>query len=228
MEQGECQPLCDGNNLESLTRRFEKTLREAQQQRAQRTTDLHSQIDVVLGLLRSTTDSPQAGPAPPRASPPDSPNEKGESSRDTSSDVARSPARAQDASRKVPIPPSNNTTNTAEPAERLSLADNLFGAGDIALALEIYRGLQSENLDAAEVRWVNYQVASCQRRIGNVSTAEQTYREVASASDDDLASANARWWLDSIGRRKRLQNGLVGLDQAIRTMESETREQSNE
>jgi len=108
------------------------------------------------------------------------------------------------------------------------LADNLFGAGDIALALEIYRGLQSENLDAAEVRWVNYQVASCQRRIGNVSTAEQTYREVASASDDDLASANARWWLDSIGRRKRLQNGLVGLDQAIRTMESETREQSNE
>jgi hypothetical protein len=112
--------------------------------------------------------------------------------------------------------------------DRISLADNLFGAAEIPLALEIYRGLQNEHLGAADVRWVNYQIASCQRRTGSVSSAEQIYREVASARDDDLASVNARWWLDAIGRRKRLQSGLEGLDQAIKTMESEIREQSNE
>lgn len=229
MERGGCQPLCSGDDLGSLPSRFEETLREAQRQRARRMEDLHGQIDVVLGLIRSTTNkSPRVDSVPPPEPASDDSDESSESSVDTSSDAARPPVADRAAPGKVAIPPSDKAISTTDPAARISLADNLFGAGDIALALEIYQGLQTESLDASEMRWVNYQIASCQRRIGSVSSAEQNYREVANASDDDLASANARWWLDAIGRRKRLQSGLDGLNQAIRTMESEIREQSNE
>jgi len=227
MDQNERQPLCDGDDLESWTSRFETTLREAQQQRARRIDDLRGQIDAMLELLRSTADRPQVGPDPPLVSPSRDPGEAIGSSPNSSSDVSQSPGPAREASEKAPIPTSGNKTD-AEPTDRISLADNLFGAGEIELALDIYQGLQKENLSDAERRWVPYQIATCHRRLGKVSSAEQSYRELASASDDDLASTNARWWLDAIGRRKRLENGLKGLDEAIQTMESEIREQSSE
>jgi len=116
----------------------------------------------------------------------------------------------------------------SNPSDRLALANNLFGAGDIELALELYDGLQKQVLGNAEKRWVRYQIATCHRRLGSMATAEQIYRELTSETGDDLISAHARWWLDAMGYRKRLAEGVEGLDQSIRNIERQIREPSND
>jgi len=185
---------------------------------------LRGHIDGMLEAVRKSAERPQVSPTEPPVLPSHNPGETTEPPQDPSSGVSQAPAPARDAE-EAPMSTRDDTTNAARPADRLSLADNLFGAGEVGLALDIYEALKDEDLDAAEVTWVKYQIASCHRRIGSLSSAEQVYREVASADDDDPASSNARWWLDAIGRRKRLENGAKGLDEGIQTMESEIREQ---
>lgn len=225
LDKVEPQPLCHSKNVESLAGRFELLLTETQVQRSRKLGELRAQIDALTDLLAHSAAQrqPMAAESPPPQGNSDNREEADAQRRAPPSAVPPTAATAGAKSETV-TPLTNANLATGSLTDRLALANNLFGAGDIELALEFYQGLQKEDLDDAEQQWVRYQIATCHRRLGSVAAAEQIYREVASASGDDPTTAGARWWLDAIGRRNRLEEGIKGLDQAISSMEREIRE----
>lgn len=223
----EYQPFCGQDDIGSFARRFELLLAETERQRSQKLDDLRTQVEALAELLGRTTEHRQAGGH--QSTPPQGDSGTGDKSPADPDPSSSVPSLARPPDIRDSISALADGTGTADSlADRLALANNLFGAGDVELALELYHGLQKEGLKDDEQRWVRYQIATCHRRLGSVATAEQIYREVGSASGEDLTSTNARWWLDALGRHKRLDEGLKGLDQAIQTMEREIRESSDD
>ncbi len=226
--KGEPQPLCDQEDTESLTQRFERLLSETQLRRSRKVVELRDQVRTLKGLLDRSAESGQTDTTVP---------EPAREPLDTADTAITQPLAPQPQPQSTATPSDMRKTVSSlgdgdpavsNPSDRLALANNLFGAGDIELALELYDGLQKQVLGNAEKRWVRYQIATCHRRLGSMATAEQIYRELTSETGDDLISAHARWWLDAMGYRKRLAEGVEGLDQSIRNIERQIREPSND
>ncbi len=113
------------------------------------------------------------------------------------------------------------TLVTDRPIDQLAAADNLFGAGDIRHALDLYRQLQAVELPEAEHRWIRYQIASCQRRLGEIGAATKEYRELANDGVTDEISENARWFIEMISQRNSLSSHLENLAITLEIMENE-------
>jgi tetratricopeptide (TPR) repeat protein len=93
----------------------------------------------------------------------------------------------------------------------MALADNLYGAGRYDIALPIYQALAAGSLGANEQAWVQYQVGGCHRWLGQLDQAERQYRLVISLAGDDPLGGYSRWWLDSLTKRKRVQEELKAI-----------------
>ncbi len=72
---------------------------------------------------------------------------------------------------------------TDETVDREALADNLFGAGEFGLALQVYDKLLRDPPDRSDPVWFKYQIASCYRNLDEFSQAEKFYRMVAGEKD---------------------------------------------
>ncbi len=141
----------------------------------------------------------------------------------------------------VPSPPATDAAATdsethspiavTSTVNAISLADNLFAAGDTKTALRKYQALTKQTLPVAQKRWVIYQVASCYRRLGDIPAAEVIYRELAAEADDDTVKTkvptHARWWLDALQRRKEAQDRLERVRFTIANMEQENRDDNS-
>lgn len=97
---------------------------------------------------------------------------------------------------------------TTAPVNRLKLADNLFGAGRNDLALQAYSSIDLAPLNEVDQAWVQFQIASCHRRMGKKSEAEKHYRIVASYKHGGNVVDAARWWLDRLHAKKELTVAL--------------------
>lgn len=98
-------------------------------------------------------------------------------------------------------------------ADRLPLANNLFGAGHVNLAIEMYKQIDMSQLSQPDRLWTETQIAACYRRLGQTAEAEKHYRNVAGVSTPSTYVDISRWWLDTIQRQK----DLSARGQAIRT-----------
>lgn len=87
-------------------------------------------------------------------------------------------------------------TVTENAINRLALANNLYAAGEIKIALKIYSQLRLES-DTKDQAWVIYQVGHCHRRLGNKSESDQAFRFVAALPNGGRWSQYASWWLNN-------------------------------
>lgn len=124
---------------------------------------------------------------------------------------------------RKPIP----ATVTTQPVDRLGLANNLFGTGDYELAFETYGKIKPAELQPRDKVWVEYQIACCHRKLGNIAEAEKQYRIVAAQPQANFLSQSARWWLDALKNRKQLKAGLQQLHQTLESIEKQLNEPSN-
>ena len=101
------------------------------------------------------------------------------------------------------------------------MADNLFATGDASLALPIYEQIDTTGMATADSYWIEYQIASCHRRLRNDSEAEKRYRRLAGLSDGGWYSIQAKWWLDTLSARQALEADLQQITGTVQMLEQE-------
>ena len=127
----------------------------------------------------------------------------------TASDTAEVPDQQSDQPRII----------MTSPVNRLRLADSLFGALKTESALKAYESLETDSLDQVDQIWIQFQIASCHRRLGAVEKAEKHYRIVASYKTVDVAVEAARWWLDRLHARDELKGKSASLSESLKQLE---------
>lgn len=209
--------------LDELTNAVEN-LQTVLKARRQTTAQSQQSTSPSTSQPRTTPSSPKqlTGPEPPTAAPPLSAAPTPSPEQDATSDNLPSLEPTTQA-------PSDNLFPPAETSivDAISLADNLFAAGDTEGALGKYQALTKELLPVSHKRWVIYQVACCHRRLGNIPAAEVIYRELAAVADKTTVPTQARWWLDAIQRRKQAEERLNRVRFTIASMEQEQRDEQS-
>jgi len=210
--------------------RIEDRLYDAASQRESRLKRLRGKIMALSDSLERThagTEEPPSTPDVSQSSEPDTP-------RTTGDKPATMPNEEHQALNDTNGPPSEKQTQPSPPAEdddnepvdRISLADNLFGTGETELAMRVYSEVEPITVSASDRLWVRYQLACCHRRQGASSEAESMYREIANSPDAPDLAMSARWWLDTIQRRKRLEQREQQLRQQSKVWEDYVRERT--
>ncbi|MCP4081244.1 MAG: tetratricopeptide repeat protein, partial [Planctomycetaceae bacterium] len=94
--------------------------------------------------------------------------------------------------------------------------------GEIDLAINLYQKvLQATPLGGEDHVWIRYQIASCYRRMNKFDEASKILRQIAEGSDTNPIVVNARWWLDTIERKRKLVNSIAVLEQFIKRKSNE-------
>ena len=127
------------------------------------------------------------------------------------------------------IPPSREHSPLTLPSELLDQAidrqrmgNNLYAIGAYELALMNYERMLQQPLGPVEAQWVQFQVANCQRHLGQLAEAQKAYRRVAGETSEEWLGQLSRWWLKELDDREQLQRRVAELDQIIKTLEQES------
>ena len=104
---------------------------------------------------------------------------------------------------------------THSTVDKRALADNLFGAGEYKLAVEIYQEMLGNKPSLEEETWYRYQMATAYRHLGNVERSATYYREVVSAETNEFLAENAKWWLSVLEQRQSTDARLSNLSSAL-------------
>jgi hypothetical protein len=100
--------------------------------------------------------------------------------------------------------------------DRVYVADNLFAAGEYALANDIYLQVDRRSISGDEAGWVEFQLANCSRRLGCLDDAKKRYRRVVADPTLGWLQDLAKWRLDAIDEAEQLVKEHARLDAAIR------------
>ncbi len=100
------------------------------------------------------------------------------------------------------------TTVLDRPPDQLAVADNLFYSGEYALAQELYQVALVHAPAGPSRTWIQFQLASCLKRTSQVGEAQKLLREITATQGIEEVTANARWWLETTERKKKLQEEL--------------------
>ena len=126
------------------------------------------------------------------------------------------------------IPPSREDSPLTLPSELLDQAidrqrmgNNLYAIGAHELALMNYEMMLRQPLGPDEAQWVQFQVANCQRHLGQIAQAQKAYRRVAGETSEEWLGQMSRWWLKELDDREQLQRRVAELDQIIKTLGQE-------
>ena len=101
------------------------------------------------------------------------------------------------------------------PIDRLSLANNLFASGNIELALEVYKHIDTRQLSPLDKSWLAYQIAGCHRLLGSRDSAKQGYRVVTRESGNSVLGNQAKWWLQNLDRESKMQERKDRIQKSI-------------
>lgn len=105
--------------------------------------------------------------------------------------------------------------------DRQRMGNNLYAIGAYDLALMDYEKMLRQPLGKVEAQWVNFQVANCQRHLGQMAEAQKAYRRVAGETSEEWLGQMSRWWLKELDDREQLQRRAAELDQVIKALEQE-------
>jgi hypothetical protein len=107
-----------------------------------------------------------------------------------------------------PAPPSKTASLIkglpSSPSDRVSIADNLFAAGETVSAAQIYKEIPLTELSRTESGWVRFQLANCHRRLGQTDDAKKLYRRIVSDPSLGWLQDLSKWWLDALDQRDAL------------------------
>jgi tetratricopeptide (TPR) repeat protein len=171
----------------------------------------------------TTSQGSASDPASDTATPSNDPLQNGAS--DPQSDLPDPQSDLPDLSRLMPTPQPKPSSVFADgmaaeaiidgPVDRIGLADNLYAMGELQIALEMYQQVDLKQLSESEWYWVKYQIASCYRRLGQISDAQDQYRRLAGQKNAGWLATTARWWLDQMDARAALQKKVEEQEQII-------------
>jgi len=105
--------------------------------------------------------------------------------------------------------------------DRQRMGNNLYAIGAYELALKNYEMMLQQPLNPLEMQWVQFQVANCQRQLGEIAQAQKAYRRVAGETSEEWLGQMSRWWLKELDDRQELQRRVADLDQIIKTLDQE-------
>ena len=144
--------------------------------------------------------------------------------------IPKVPARAT----PIPIPVVSDVSSSRQdspltlPSELLDQAidrqrmgNNLYAIGAYELALMNYEKMLRQPLNPVEAQWVHFQVANCQRHLGQLAQAQKAYRRVAGETSEEWLGQMARWWLKELDDREQLQRRVAELDHITQTLQQE-------
>jgi hypothetical protein len=190
--------------------------------KADRIDRLHEQLSELRRLLdRRRLTPPPVEPDPPPALPDaESPASEG------SEPPAHAPLPAEVAER-VPTPSDSSSELLPEalvdgPVDRVALADSLFASGEVEFALQAYQQVDAHTLTVEDRLWIEYQLASCHRRLKNYAEAEKRYRSLAGLAEGGPYATQSRWWLDAITARRSLEADLQRVSETIQSLEQQS------
>lgn len=116
-----------------------------------------------------------------------------------------------------PHPPGPNSHPEAQPAEtttiegtidHLGLANNLFALGHFDVALDVYQQADMSTLSPQQQFWVEYQQASCLRRLGRSAEASNRYRRLADKPEAGSLSELSQWWVTTLEKKRQLEKKI--------------------
>ncbi len=108
---------------------------------------------------------------------------------------------------EIPTVPAKTTVDGT--IDHLGLANNLFAVGQFELSLEIYQKVDPSTVSPQQQFWVEYQQASCLRRLGRSAEASNKYRRLADKPEAGSLSELARWWVTTLEHKRQLEKKLA-------------------
>ena len=73
----------------------------------------------------------------------------------------------------------------------------------------MYKQTVATDLTAQQHFWVEYQTANCLRRLDKSTEAAQLYRRLADHPEAGWLSQQARWWVETLGKIRSLEQVLA-------------------
>src|SRR5690606_3383874 len=107
-------------------------------------------------------------------------------------------------------------------SDRVAVADNLFAAGEIVTAAHVYSQVPVNELSRSEAGWVQYQIASCHRRLGQLDEARKGYRRRVTDPSLGWIQDLSKWWLGMIDEREALSKEHARLRALVQQAEKVT------
>jgi hypothetical protein len=107
------------------------------------------------------------------------------------------------------------------PIDRFGLACSLFGTGDTEACLKVLLQTDHTILTQENRAWSEYMQACCHRKAGRVDEAREIYRRLVTRGDPDWMATLARWWLDNIDAKNKLEADREQLNQTLSAWEKE-------
>lgn len=107
------------------------------------------------------------------------------------------------------------------PIDRFALAVSLFGARNYPVCLQVLRNVDLSSLSRENRLWSEYMQACCHRQLGEVDEAKRVYRRILASSDADWIGDLARWWLEELEQKSRLQADSARLTEVLKKWEQE-------
>ena len=103
--------------------------------------------------------------------------------------------------------------------DRLELADNLFAADELQMALDVYAAIDLDAETEVSRVWIMFQMAACYRRLGDITEASKRYRQLVTIADTTWVGDLSRWWLNIIDTQQTLSNTTNELDAVIQQLQ---------
>jgi hypothetical protein len=137
--------------------------------------------------------------------------------------AAEEPAPGHDATHDAitSMAPHSSAELVSGPIDRFSLAVSLFGSHQWDVCLSVLESLQLDQLPREDQIWSQYMKACCHRHCGSLDEAQRLYRRVLAETDAGWVAELARWWLDNLEEKKRLQQDAQRLAETLKAWETE-------
>lgn len=116
---------------------------------------------------------------------------------------------------------------SSKAVDRLELANSLFAMGRTESAHAIYASIEQPSLSDEDRIWLDYQLASCNRRLGNIADAEKLYRRVVATDPESTWSKYSKWWLELLRDQGKVSAELNQVQEALKTYRTKVELESN-
>lgn len=103
--------------------------------------------------------------------------------------------------------------------DRLSLATSLYGCRDFDGCLHILTQVELAQRSTEDRLWAEYLQACCQSKLGKVDQAQAGFRRILAEENAGWIGELAKWWLEHLGERVRLQADTQRLTQTLSNWE---------
>lgn len=118
------------------------------------------------------------------------------------------------------LPPPRPPVSKADlPVDLLARARALFQAGDVEEALKAYLQIDLAELPEEERAPIQYMIATCCRRLGQLDEAVKWYTVVAKTVGDKELAACAQWQLDGITWTQSFESDIKKMQKQLQGME---------